>query len=71
MVDSTGLLNLDTLPKRLAIIGAGVIGMEFASVFHRFGSEVTVIEYLKECLPALDSDIAGEAGHHLQDEDRC
>ena len=58
VVDSTGLLNLETLPKRLAIIGAGVIGMEFASVFNRFGSEVTVIEYLKECLPALDSDIA-------------
>ena len=58
VVDSTGLLQLETLPKRLAIIGAGVIGMEFASVFHRFGSEVTVIEYLKECLPALDSDIA-------------
>ncbi len=58
VVDSTGLLNLDTLPKRLTIIGAGVIGMEFASVFNRFGSEVTVIEYLKECLSALDSDIA-------------
>ena len=58
VVDSTGLLRLETLPKRLAIIGAGVIGMEFASVFNRFGSEVTVIEYLKECLPALDSDIA-------------
>ena len=58
VIDSTGLLNLGTLPKRLAIIGAGVIGMEFASVFNRFGSEVTVIEYLKECLPALDSDIA-------------
>ena len=58
VVDSTGLLNLDTLPKRLCIIGAGVIGMEFASVFSRFGSKVTVIEYLKECLPALDSDIA-------------
>ena len=58
VVDSTGLLNLDALPKRLTIIGAGVIGMEFASVFNRFGSEVTVIEYLKECLPTLDSDIA-------------
>ena len=58
VVDSTGLLALDKLPKRLAIIGAGVIGMEFASVFHRFGSEVTVIEYLKECLPMLDADIA-------------
>ena len=58
VVDSTGLLQLSEQPKRLAIIGAGVIGMEFASVFHRFGTEVTVIEYLKECLPALDSDIA-------------
>ena len=58
VVDSTGLLNLETLPKKLCIIGAGVIGMEFASIFNRFGSEVTVIEYLKECLPALDSDIA-------------
>ena len=58
VVDSTGLLNLEALPKRLCIIGAGVIGMEFASVFRRFGSGVTVIEFLKECLPALDSDIA-------------
>ena len=66
MVDSTGLLNLETLPKRLAIIGAGVIGMEFASVFNRFGSEVTVIEYLKECLPALDSDIAKRLRKYLE-----
>ena len=58
VVDSTGLLQLDRLPKKLCIIGAGVIGMEFASVFQRFGSEVTVIEYLKECLPMLDSDVA-------------
>ncbi len=58
VVNSTELLQLTTLPKKLCIIGAGVIGMEFASVFHRFGSEVTVIEFLKECLPMLDSDIA-------------
>ena len=58
VVDSTGLLSLKDLPGRLCIIGAGVIGMEFASVFRRFGSEVTVIEYLKECLPMVDSDIA-------------
>ena len=58
VVTSTELLQLDTLPKKLCIVGAGVIGMEFACVFHRFGSEVTVIEYLKECLPMLDSDIA-------------
>ena len=66
VVDSTGLLQLETLPKRLTIIGAGVIGMEFASVFHRFGSEVTVIEYLKECLPALDSDIAKRLRKYLE-----
>ena len=58
VVDSTGLLQLEQQPKKLCIIGAGVIGMEFASVFQRFGSEVQVIEYLKECLPMLDSDIA-------------
>ncbi len=58
VVDSTGLLQLKEQPKKLTVIGAGVIGMEFASVFNRFGTEVTVIEYLKECLPALDSDIA-------------
>ena len=58
VVDSTGLLSLKKLPKKLCIIGAGVIGMEFASVFQKFGSEVTVIEYLKECLPMVDSDIA-------------
>ena len=68
VVDSTGLLNLETLPKRLCIIGAGVIGMEFASVFNRFGSEVTVIEYLKECLPALDSDIAKRLRKVLEKE---
>ncbi|MCR5679305.1 MAG: NAD(P)/FAD-dependent oxidoreductase [Prevotella sp.] len=66
VVDSTGLLNLEVLPKRLAIIGAGVIGMEFASVFSRFGSEVTVIEYLKECLPALDSDVAKRLRKYLE-----
>ena len=62
VVTSTELLALspDSLPvgSKLCIIGAGVIGMEFASVFQRFGMEVTVIEYLKECLPMLDSDIA-------------
>lgn len=58
VVTSTELLNLDKMPKHLCIIGAGVIGMEFASVFKSFGIDVTVIEFLKECLPAIDSDIA-------------
>lgn len=58
VVTSTELLRATSLPRRLCIIGAGVIGMEFASVFHRFGSEVVVVEFLKECLPMLDSDVA-------------
>lgn len=56
--DSTWLLSTDTLPKRICIVGAGVIGMEFASILNSFGCEVSVVEFLKECLPALDGDIA-------------
>ena len=58
VLDSSDLLSLDQLPRSLCIIGAGVIGMEFASIFNAFGVEVTVVEFLKECLPVLDSDIA-------------
>lgn len=66
VVDSTGLLQLKTLPGKLCIIGAGVIGMEFASVFQKYGSEVTVVEYLKECLPMLDADIAKRLRKNLE-----
>ncbi len=58
VVDSTALLDCDTLPRHLIIIGAGVIGMEMASAFNAFGTEVTVVEFLKECLPMADSDLA-------------
>ena len=58
VISSTELLDIDHVPQRLCIIGAGVIGMEFASAFRSFGSKVTVVEFLKECLPTLDSDIA-------------
>lgn len=59
VITSDEMLAIDHVPARLCIVGAGVIGMEFASIFSSFGSEVTVIEYLKECLPVLDSDVAG------------
>ncbi|MGN0220778.1 MAG: dihydrolipoyl dehydrogenase [Prevotella sp.] len=58
LLDSTDILSLTALPSHLCIVGAGVIGMELACIFHSFGCQVTVIEFLKECLPALDSDIA-------------
>lgn len=59
ILTSDELLAIDHVPARLCIVGAGVIGMEFASIFNSLGSEVTVVEYMKECLPAIDSDIAG------------
>lgn len=56
--DSTRLLDIDYVPESLTIIGGGVIGMEFASIFSALGSKVTVIEYMKQILPPFDSDIA-------------
>lgn len=58
VIDSTALLSLKRKPQSIVIVGAGVIGMEMASVLNSFGVKVTVVEFLKECLPMLDSDIA-------------
>ena len=58
VLTSTEMLDITEVPQRLAVIGGGVIGMEFASIFNAFGSEVTVLEYCKEILPNFDADIA-------------
>ncbi|WP_165217520.1 dihydrolipoyl dehydrogenase [Schaalia sp. ZJ1691] len=58
VVDSTGILSLPEVPKRLAVIGGGVIGVEFASLYSTLGSEVTVIEMTEEILPFMDNDMA-------------
>ena len=58
VLTSTEMLNLTTLPQRIAIIGGGVIGLEFASIFQSMGSQVTVIEFCKEVLPLFDRDLA-------------
>lgn len=55
---STQLLDIEYIPESLTIIGGGVIGMEFASIFASFGTKVTVIEFMKQILPPFDSDIA-------------
>lgn len=60
VLDSRQLLDLDVLPDKLAIIGGGVIGMEFAFIYAAFGTKVTVIEYLPEILPSLDDDVIRE-----------
>ncbi|RVT82744.1 dihydrolipoyl dehydrogenase [Rhodobacteraceae bacterium CCMM004] len=57
VVSSTGALSLGKVPKRLAVIGAGVIGLEMGSVYRRLGSEVTVIEYLDHVTPGMDGEV--------------
>ena len=61
VLDSTGALNLENVPKRLGIIGAGVIGLELGSVWNRLGSEVTLLEALDDFLPVADHQVAREA----------
>ncbi len=55
-VDSTGLLAQTEIPKRLIVLGGGVIGVEFASIFNHFGSKVTVVEMLDSIIPMMDDD---------------
>jgi dihydrolipoamide dehydrogenase len=59
-VDSTGLLAQEQVPRRLVILGGGIIGCEFASIFQRFGSEVTIVEMLDTLIPQEDADAAKE-----------
>src|SRR5918912_1847316 len=59
-VDSTGLLAQTEVPRRLVILGGGIIGCEFASIFNTFGSEVTIIEMLPRLIPQEDEDAAKE-----------
>lgn len=61
IVDSTGALDFQSVPKRLGVIGAGVIGLELGSVWSRLGAEVTVLEALEKFLPAADEQVAKEA----------
>src|SRR5947207_6563981 len=59
-VDSTGLLAQEQVPRRLVVLGGGIIGCEFASIFRRFGSEVTIVEMLETLIPQEDADAAKE-----------
>ena len=58
ILTSKEILDVEEVPQRLCVIGGGVIGLEFASVFRSFGSEVTVLEYCKDILPRFDTDLA-------------
>ena len=58
ILTSKEILDIEEVPQKLCVIGGGVIGLEFASVFRSFGSEVTVLEYFKDILPRFDSDLS-------------
>ena len=61
VVDSTGALELAKVPKKMVVIGGGVIGLELGSVWRRLGAEVVVVEFLDKLLPGMDDDIRKEA----------
>ena len=58
IVSSTGALTLPVVPKKMVVVGAGVIGLELGSVWRRLGAEVTVVEFLDRICPGLDNDTA-------------
>ena len=65
VVDSWGALEFDAVPKRLGVIGAGVIGLELGSVWRRLGAEVVVLEALEQFLFMVDQQLAKEALKHF------
>ncbi|GAA3900702.1 dihydrolipoyl dehydrogenase [Halomonas cibimaris] len=66
IVDSTGALEFEETPKRLGVIGAGVIGLELGSVWNRLGADVTVLEAMNDFLPMVDASIAKETQKQLK-----
>ncbi len=66
IVDNVGALDFDTVPKRLGVIGAGVIGLEMGSVWKRLGAEVTILEAMPEFLAAADGDISKTAAREFK-----
>ena len=66
IVNSSGALEFDSVPSKLAIVGGGIIGLELGSVWARLGSEVTIIEVMEEFLPKADKRIARDV---LNEED--
>ncbi|MFZ2079903.1 MAG: dihydrolipoyl dehydrogenase [Xanthobacteraceae bacterium] len=66
IVSSTGALELPTVPKKLLIVGAGIIGLELGSVWRRLGAEVTIVEFLDHILPGIDAEVANQFHRMLE-----
>ena len=66
IVSSTGALELPTVPKKLLIVGAGIIGLELGSVWRRLGADVTIVEFLDHILPGIDAEVANQFHRMLE-----
>jgi pyruvate/2-oxoglutarate dehydrogenase complex dihydrolipoamide dehydrogenase (E3) component len=67
-LDSTSIMELDTIPDHLAILGGGFVGLEFSQMFRRFGSRVTIVQHGKQLLPREDPDVAEEVANILRED---
>ncbi len=66
VIDSTGALELKSIPKRLLVLGGGIIGLEMATVYHALGSSVTVVELMDQIIPGADKDIVAPLMKHIE-----
>ena len=66
MLDSTGALDLASVPRRLLVIGGGIIGLEMATVYHELGARVTVVELMDQLIPGADRDIVAPLAKHIR-----
>ncbi len=65
VIDSTGALDLDSVPKRMLVIGGGIIGLEMATVYHALGAKITVVELMDQIIPGADKDIIRPLHRHI------
>jgi dihydrolipoamide dehydrogenase len=66
VIDSTGALKIESVPKRLLVLGGGIIGLEMATVYHSLGSKVTVVELLDQLIPGADKDIVAPLAKRIE-----
>ena len=66
VLDSTGALDLASVPRRLLVIGGGIIGLEMATVYHELGARVTVVELMDQLIPGADRDIVAPLAKHIK-----
>lgn len=66
LMDSTDALNLEEIPKKLLVVGGGIIGLEMATVYHALGSQITVVELMNQLIPGCDADLVKPLHQHIK-----